>query len=301
MRSPLAHPVIAADPFSRICRDDGDLDWPYGSEWFPIADNCALRTNREKIPNMSQTWNTSQYAHQGRFVADLAGGVFDLLAPRPGERILDLGCGDGALTTTIAAAGAHVMGVDSSPSMVESARSLGLDVRLASGDELAFDSEFDAVFSNAALHWMRNQDKVLAGVYRALKPGGRFVAEMGGHGNIAAIAVAIAAVVQRFGLDAHTLEHNYFPTPGRYARQLEAAGFTVDQIALIPRPTPLPDSGMRGWLETFRKGLFEQLPEQHRQQAIEQTVALLEPVLQSETGSWTADYVRLRFRAFKPS
>src|SRR5271170_2145210 len=100
---------------------------------------------------MTQGWNATQYAQQGRFVADLAGGVFDLLAPQPGERILDLGCGDGALTVKLAATGAHVIGADSSPSMIESARSLGLDARLISGDELAFDDEFDAVFSNAAL------------------------------------------------------------------------------------------------------------------------------------------------------
>ncbi len=250
---------------------------------------------------MPQTWNAAQYAQQGRFVADLAGGVFDLLAPQPGEHILDLGCGDGALTVKIAATGASVIGADSSPSMIESAHSLGLDARLISGDELAFDSEFDAVFSNAALHWMHNQDKVLAGVYRALKPGGRFVAEMGGHGNVAAIRVALAAVLLKRGLDAYALDNNFFPTDQHYRKRLEAAGFTVDQIAIIHRPTPLPDSGMRGWLETFRKGLLEHLPEQDRERTIDETVTLLKPALQTETGNWIADYVRLRFKATKPS
>jgi len=247
---------------------------------------------------MSQTWNATQYSQHGRFVADLAGGVFELLAPQPGERILDLGCGDGALTAKIAATGAEVVGVDSSPSMVEAARALGLDARVVSGDQLPFDREFDAVFSNAALHWMKNQDAVLAGVHHALKSGGRFVAEMGGHGNIAAIRVALAAVLRQRGLNAYSMENNFFPTAEEYRLLLEAAGFKVDQIAIIPRPTPLPKSGMQGWLGTFRRGLLDQLPEDRREQAIEQTVALLKPVLCDQHGQWIADYVRLRFRAF---
>ncbi len=238
-----------------------------------------------------------EYARQGRFVADLAGGVFDLLSPERGERILDLGCGDGALTAKIAASGATVVGVDSSPSMVEAAKALGLDTRVASGAELSFEHEFDAVFSNAALHWMRNQEAVLAGVHRALKPGGRFVAEMGGFGNVAAISVALSAALRPWGLDAASLEQNYFPTPTQYAAQLKTAGFVVDEIGLIPRPTALPESGMRGWLETFRRGLLEQLPEKDRERAIDEAVALLEPVLRANEGGWFADYVRLRFRA----
>jgi trans-aconitate methyltransferase len=251
--------------------------------------------------SIAQNWDAAQYAQQGRFVADLAGGVFDLLAPKSGERILDLGCGDGALTAKIAAAGAEVVGVDSSPSMVEAARALGLDAQVVNAESLAFDAEFDAVFSNAALHWVRDQSAMLAGVRRALKPGGRFVAEMGGQGNIAAIRVALAAVLRQWGLDAYTLENNFFPGDKEYRARLESAGFAVDQIALIPRPTPLPESGMRGWLETFRRGLLEKLPEEHREAAIGETVALLKPVLHAEEGGWTADYVRLRFHARKLS
>jgi len=248
---------------------------------------------------MSQTWNPTQYAQQGRFVADLAGGVFELLAPQAGERILDLGCGDGALTAKIAATGAKVVGVDSSLSMVEAAQALGLDARVFSGDQLPFDREFDAVFSNAALHWMPDQKAVLTAVHRALKPGARFVAEMGGHGNIAAIRVALAGVLRRWGFDAYSMDNNFFPTPDHYRSRLAAAGFTIDQIALIPRPTPLPpQSGMRGWLETFRRGLLDQLPVERREQIIEETVSLLKFVLCDENGTWTADYVRLRFRAF---
>jgi trans-aconitate methyltransferase len=245
----------------------------------------------------AQTWDAANYAQQGRFVADLAGGVFELLAPQPGERILDLGCGDGALTAKIAAAGAVVIGVDSSPSMVEAARARGLDARLLNAESLTFDAEFDAVFSNAALHWIREQGAMLAGVHRALKPGGRFVAEMGGFGNIAAIRVALAAVLRQWQLDAYAMENNFFPTIADYHGRLEAAGFAVQTIGLIPRPTPLPEAGMRGWLETFRRGLLDQLSESRRERAIEETVALLKPVLYSIEAGWVADYVRLRFLA----
>ncbi len=246
---------------------------------------------------MTQIWNAGQYAQRGRFVANLATGVFDLLAPQPGERILDLGCGDGVLTAKIAATGASVLGVDASPTMVEAARARGLDVRQLGAEQLPFQAEFDAVFSNAALHWIRDQQAVLAGVHRSLKPGGRFVAEMGGFGNIAAIRVALAAVFSTYGLAAEALDHSYFPTPESYSTLLQAAQFTVETIDLIPRMTPLPPPGMSGWLETFRNGLLDQLPEEHRRPALEKTVALLEPVLCTSSGDWIADYVRLRFQA----
>jgi trans-aconitate methyltransferase len=245
-----------------------------------------------------QTWDAAQYAREGRFVADLASGVVDLVDPKPGERILDLGCGDGALTAKLAEAGAKVTGIDSSPGMVAAAQARGLDARLGSAEALDFHEEFDAIFSNAALHWMLHQEEVLAGVGRALKPGGRFAAEMGGHGNIAAIQVALLAVFRNYGIDA-AAGQNYFPTPASYRSRLERHGFDVKYIELIPRPTPLPESGMRGWLQTFRRGLFEQLPEAKREAALDETTLLLKPVLCDDLGRWTADYVRLRFLAVR--
>jgi ubiquinone/menaquinone biosynthesis C-methylase UbiE len=167
---------------------------------------------------MIQSWNPTVYAEIGAFVPTLGAGVLEWLAPQPGERILDLGCGDGRLTTKIVAAGAQVLGVDASPEMVQGARSLGarsgFDVRVCNAEALPFEDEFDAVFSNAALHWVRDQDAMLAGVKRALRPGGRFVAEMGGHGNIASIQVALAAVLARHGLtrEFNAEQMNYFPT-----------------------------------------------------------------------------------------
>ncbi len=248
---------------------------------------------------MQQTWDASLYAGNGRFVALLAESLVEALDPQPGERILDLGCGDGFLTRRIAASGATVVGVDSSPQMVAAAKEHGADARLASGESLPFDHEFDAVFSNAALHWMRDHDAVLRGVYRALKPGGRFVAECGGQGNIAAIRVAPLSVLTAHGIPAERIENNRFFGPAEYRARLENQGFRVEEITLKPRPTPLA-SGMTAWLETFRSSVLELLPHEKRAPAIGQIVALLKPVLCDPEGHWTADYVRLRFLARRP-
>src|SRR5947207_9860953 len=193
------------------------------------------------MPQISkQHWSAERYAETAHFVPALGAPVLELLAPARGERILDLGCGDGVLTEKIVAAGTTVVAVDAGPDMVAAARARGLDARVVDGQKLTFSGEFDAVFSNAALHWMRDQQAVLAGVHRALKPGGRFVAEMGGHNNTAAIIVALSAVLARRGLDAHRLNPWYFPSAEAYRTKLEQAQFTVEEIVILPRPTTLP-------------------------------------------------------------
>ncbi|MGD0735632.1 MAG: class I SAM-dependent methyltransferase [Terracidiphilus sp.] len=247
---------------------------------------------------MTQTWDPQAYAQDGAFVHGLAGGVFEWLGAKAEESILDLGCGDGQLTQRIAATGASVRGVDASAEMVAAARARGIDATHAPAESLPYpDGEFDAVFSNAALHWVRGQDAMMAEVHRVLKAAGRFVAEMGGHGNIAAIQVALMAVLARHGYAGREDGVNYYPTTRAYTSRLEKHGFHVQQIALIPRPTPLAASGMQGWLRTFRAGVLDGLPEKVRDTVVEETAALLEPVLRDEEGNWTGDYVRLRFVA----
>ncbi len=243
-----------------------------------------------------QHWSADRYAEVAHFVPALGAPVVELLAPEAGEHILDLGCGDGVLTEKIAAAGATVVGVDAAPDMVSAARARGLDARVVAGQNLAFDREFDAVFSNAALHWIHPPEAVLAGVYRALKPGGRFVGEMGGQNNTAAIMVAIRAVMGRRGIDAGRLSPWWFPSADAYRAKLEAAGFTVDDIRIVPRPTPLP-AGLEAWLDAFTEDFFGALPLSDRGPARGEVVDLLRPILMDETGVWIADYVRLRFRA----
>ncbi|MEZ5932905.1 MAG: methyltransferase domain-containing protein [Alphaproteobacteria bacterium] len=246
-----------------------------------------------------QRWQAETYQRHAGFVPLLGAPVLDLLAPRPGERILDLGCGDGALTEKLCAAGAEVQGVDASEAMIEAARRRGLDARVLDGHRLDFDQRFDAVFSNAALHWMLDPDAVIAGVHRALRPGGRFVGEFGGHGNVAAITVAVLAVLERRGIDGAAVSPWYFPTPDAYRARLEAGGFEVVSIDLIPRPTPLP-TDMAGWLEIMAGAFFAALEPGDRQAALDEAIRLLRPCLQDDQGRWTADYVRLRFHARRP-
>ena len=247
---------------------------------------------------MTQTWDPQAYGQNGSFVHGLAGGVLEWLEAQAGERVLDLGCGDGQLTARVALSGAKVVGLDASPQMAAAARSRGIAVDEGSAESLPYTAEsFDAVFSNAALHWVRDQDAMLAEVRRVLKAGGRFVAEMGGKGNIAAIRVALMAVMSRHCFDGREDNVNYYPTADEYSRRLERHGFKVERIALIPRPTPLAEGGMSGWIRTFRRGVLDTLPEAMRATVVEEAVALLEPVLRDEEGNWTADYVRLRFIA----
>ncbi|MBV9201832.1 MAG: class I SAM-dependent methyltransferase [Alphaproteobacteria bacterium] len=243
-----------------------------------------------------QHWSAKRYARTAHFVPALGAPVLELLAPRLGERILDLGCGDGVLTERIVAAGATVVAVDAGSDMAAAARARGLDARVMDGQKLTFDGEFDAVFSNAALHWMRDQEAVLAGVHRALKPAGRFVAEMGGHNNTAAILVALNAVLARRGMDARRLNPWYFPSATAYRGKLEEARFAVEEIAIVPRPTILP-TGIEAWLDTFAEDFFGALPPPERRSARAEVAELLRPILMDETGTWIADYVRLRFHA----
>ncbi|HTA75662.1 MAG TPA: methyltransferase domain-containing protein [bacterium] len=245
-----------------------------------------------------QTWNSKDYDQNARFVTNLGMGVVDLLAPKPGERILDLGCGDGVLTKKLADFGCSVMGVDASPDFIESAKNLGLDARLMDGEALSFQTEFDAVFSNAALHWMKQKEKAIEGVYRALKPGGRFVAEMGGKGNIETFEKACRAALAKRGLLEKVPEPNYYPSAEEYSGLLIKHGFQVEFMNLFDRPTPLPKDA-KAWLQTFRKSYLEELDPTDVLLFLDEVQEAVRPQLCDAQGRWTADYVRLRFKTYK--
>lgn len=246
----------------------------------------------------AQSWDARRYGDVARFVTDLGMPVVELLAPRPGERILDLGCGDGPLAAKLAAMGCRVVGVDGSPAMVAAARALGVDARVMDGQALEFDGGFDAVFSNAALHWMPRAADVVAGAWRALEPGGRFVGEFGGRGNVAAIVAALNEARARRGLAAATPWYN--PGPEEYAALLAAQGFRVETMLHFPRPTPLPGP-LRGWLETFAGAFVADVAPGEADAVLDEAVAALRPALCDASGGWTVDYVRLRFAARRPA
>lgn len=251
--------------------------------------------------NPSSQWEAGKYTTTGAFVAKYGSDVLGRLDPQPGERILDVGCGDGALTCKIADAGAQVLGLDASPELLEVAASRGLQTQLGDATNLGFDQEFDAVFSNAVLHWVLDAQSAAASMYRALKPAGRLAVEFGGFGNIAAIRAALTAVLNKHGyLD---LPHDHFyPLPDQYAEILESVGFSDVSTALIYRQTPLAD-GMSAWLETFRGGFLKRLgiDESQRDLIFTETSELLRPVLYDAKTGWWADYVRLRVTAHRES
>jgi trans-aconitate methyltransferase len=249
-------------------------------------------------------WDSSLYDDSFAVITRLGAGVLELLAPRPGERILDLGCGTGALTARIAEAGAAVVGIDASDEMIARARERfpTIEFVVGRGESFAVAEPFDAVFSNAALHWMSPPEAVAARMCAALKPGGRVVAEMGGKGNVGTILDAIRRALGEAGVPSERVPMPwYFPSVGEYATVLERAGLEVRSMLLFDRPTPLDDcpEGVADWIRMFGDDFLAPVPPERRADAARRASALAEPVLKRD-GCWLADYRRLRFLAVKP-
>jgi trans-aconitate methyltransferase len=244
------------------------------------------------------TWNSQSYSRNARFVSELGEPLLALLDPQPGEWIVDLGCGDGALTEKIAARGTITFGVDSSAELLGAARLRGLKLARMDGQCLGLKRCVDAVFSNAALHWMKRQDAVVEGVARCLKTGGRFVGELGGKGNVQAIRGVLHGALRKRSIDPSSVDPWYFPSAEEYAALLTKCGFAVASIESIPRPTRLPGD-MREWLSVFAQPFTRAVPEREADAFLDEVCAALEPELRKADGSWYADYVRLRFRAIR--
>jgi SAM-dependent methyltransferase len=253
--------------------------------------------------NTASRWSAADYARHAAFVPALGDAVLQLLAPQPGELILDVGCGDGALTERIAAAGARVIGLDSSPEMVEAARARGLDAFVADAEAMDLErfGQFDAAFSNAALHWMLDPDAVATGIFKGLKEGGRFVGEMGGEGNLAVLRQALRYVLTERGYHMPVQDPAWYASVETFTRLYCIAGFCEVRAELIPRPTPLP-GGAADWVKTFRAGVMDlaMVPEWERDEIAAAVEARVAPALRLPDGSFCADYVRLRFSMRKP-
>jgi trans-aconitate methyltransferase len=233
-------------------------------------------------------WDAADYARVGSFVAELGAAALDLLDPRPGERILDVGCGEGTLTRMIMERGATVLGVDSSPEMIAAAGAKGVDALLLAAENMQFLAEFDAAFSNATLHWVLQKEQAAYAIFRALKPSGRFAGEMGGEGNIARLREALDTELLIRGYVPPTESSNWYPSPEEFAAVYEAAGFDGIDARLIERPTPL-DHGIGEWVTTFRRGWLDGagVPEAERPD--------IAAAVADCFASNIADYVRLRF------
>ena len=250
----------------------------------------------------SPKWDADLYDEKHAFVWKMAAGLVELLDPKPGERILDIGCGTGHLTAQIAATGAFVIGIDRSAEMIQQARAGHPSLQFEIGDarELSFARPFDAVFSNATLHWIKDSARVVTAISSALRLGGRFVAEFGGKGNIAALTTALGRAWKNLNLPEPLPNPWYYPTLAEYAGLLERHSFEVTYGTLFDRPTTLEDGerGLRNWLDMFGGSIAESLPA-YLQEKLKQEVEREARGDLFRDGHWIMDYRRLRVVARK--
>ena len=240
-----------------------------------------------------------RYQAKHHYVTAAGADLVEVLDPQAGERVLDLGCGTGQLSAQIAATGAEVVGIDLSAEMIEAAREQFPSLSFAVGDarDFSFAEPFDAVFSNAALHWVKPPETALACIVACLGQGGRFVAELGGARNVATISRGLIDQLAARGF--HPQSPWYFPRLGEYARLVEQAGLRVAYASHFPRPTPLEgESGLRDWMEMFAETLTEDVPSSMREELWDAVEAAVRPALYDD-GGWHADYWRLRVVAYK--
>lgn len=243
-------------------------------------------------------WDVETYNRNAHFVSKYGQAVLDLLNPQPNETILDLGCGDGTLAAKISSRGGIVTAIDASQDMIKAARKRGINAHGVNAETMNYKNQFDAVFSNAALHWMQRADNVLCNVYRALKSGGRFCAEFGAQGNVKTIVTEIYAQLAKINLDGQVYNPWYFPSQQEYTIKLNQAGFRIETIKTIKRCTPLP-TDITGWLNTFAHSFLQDVPHPAQKDFVQRVVTGLADKLSNEQGEWFADYVRLRFVAYK--
>ncbi|ORY96398.1 S-adenosyl-L-methionine-dependent methyltransferase [Syncephalastrum racemosum] len=255
-------------------------------------------------------WNADGYVHHASFVPKLGSIILGQLSAQPHEHILDFGCGDGALTRELATRCKSVVGIDASEDMIRLANETSSDIDYyavdghhlqAWFDETQSNKRFDAVFSNATLHWLKEPVKAIQSIHHVLKPGGRLAAEFGGFMNCGEIHSALIAAMNRRGFDGKALSPWFFPSPEHYKSLLTANGFDVAHIEHVPRMTEL-DTDLTGWLKTFAFNFVKVLStEEERKQVIDEVVEQLRPCYQREDGKWFVMYVRLRVVALKRS
>lgn len=251
---------------------------------------------------MRDSWNSTLYDDKHQFVSQFGQGIMELLQPRQHERILDVGCGTGDLAATLTDQGAHVVGIDLSQNMIEAAikKYPHLDFHVGDATNLPYADEFDAVFSNATLHWIKTPEAAIAAMYNALKHGGRLVAEFGGIGNVAHITTALIEQMKQAGLPYEDAQFPwYFPSIAAYTTLLEQAGFHVSFAEHFDRPTKLDgEHGLRNWFDMFSGAFFTDINATKKEAVYAAAIEQLKPILVHE-GAWYADYKRIRVIAHK--
>lgn len=242
-------------------------------------------------------WNAKKYNKHADFVSLLATPVVELLNPKKDERILDLGCGDGILAVSIEKLGAKVIAVDLSEDMVKKTKEKGIEAYVMSATDLSFENKFEAVFSNAVLHWVKEPKIALEKIYNSLKNEGRFIAEFGGYGNSKHLTDAMQKVFDKYPEYGKFNNPWYFPKEEDYRQLLKNEGFEVQNIKIIPRATKIDD--ISNWLNIFANGIVSHLSKEQQTHFNGEVREILKPIIYSEKDGWVADYVRLRLKAVK--